>query len=632
MAVTITAQMVKELRDKTSAGMNECKKALVENDGDMQAAVEALRKAGIAKAEIRQDSAPYFSTVGRLSKDGKRFAIAHNSGDGEHANVTLISENYDTVTCAATHGHVLGLTFTDSGNLAVASTNADFFYTEVRELALDVFDEQGTLLYSREISAKVLNLAAFKLLINSHSYDGRSDIVIALDGAAYSFDEATGEQKAAITLPGMAVILNLYKDASTGFIALENGDIVFINTDTGRLYIDSTVSTGATLEDMKLLDEGIIIRSPASGSIVVLRYHSAGDLKELPELPADEIGYAVAPTSEYYVLNDRFNYAVLRFFDTNGELLYTLEDGKSTTAMGFRGNTCMAARYGGVLFINPLEDSVREAAFSDMGAASTYTRAVFSADARFLSLWGSSGIAVIDMEKETCIFKTSDYTRVSTLTLSGDGTHLLIHMTGSPVMLLDITTGAVNEWKNEALDQTAECASLPYLMSDPRGEYAAMACEDGYVRVFRFMTGQVLYTIPLQVKHRCFIGFTKDSEHLILQGDDYRVRIYRVSDGACRNSFDAPAPVAYLVEDGERIALCDNYKLNLLDAKTFGRLAFVPDGITYLAASKTFVLVDGTKAWTTKYKDYKELLAEAERHFPGAKLSEEKRMEYNIED
>lgn len=57
MAVTITAQMVKELRDKTSAGMNECKKALVDNNGDMQAAVEALRKAGIAKAENRQDRA-----------------------------------------------------------------------------------------------------------------------------------------------------------------------------------------------------------------------------------------------------------------------------------------------------------------------------------------------------------------------------------------------------------------------------------------------------------------------------------------------------------------------------------------------------------------------------------------------
>lgn len=47
----ITAQMVKELREKTSAGMLDCKKALTETDGDMEAAVTWLRKRGIAKAE-----------------------------------------------------------------------------------------------------------------------------------------------------------------------------------------------------------------------------------------------------------------------------------------------------------------------------------------------------------------------------------------------------------------------------------------------------------------------------------------------------------------------------------------------------------------------------------------------------
>lgn len=47
----ITAQMVKELREKTSAGMLDCKKALVATDGDMEAAVTWLREKGIAKAE-----------------------------------------------------------------------------------------------------------------------------------------------------------------------------------------------------------------------------------------------------------------------------------------------------------------------------------------------------------------------------------------------------------------------------------------------------------------------------------------------------------------------------------------------------------------------------------------------------
>ena len=67
----ITAQMVKELRDKTDAGMGECKKALVETDGNMEAAIDYLRKAGIAKAENRAEKA---------TKEGKVF-VAVDGGN-----------------------------------------------------------------------------------------------------------------------------------------------------------------------------------------------------------------------------------------------------------------------------------------------------------------------------------------------------------------------------------------------------------------------------------------------------------------------------------------------------------------------------------------------------------------------
>ena len=47
----VTAAMVKELRESTGAGMMECKKALTETNGDMEAAVDVLRKSGAAKVE-----------------------------------------------------------------------------------------------------------------------------------------------------------------------------------------------------------------------------------------------------------------------------------------------------------------------------------------------------------------------------------------------------------------------------------------------------------------------------------------------------------------------------------------------------------------------------------------------------
>ena len=53
--MAITAAMVKELREKTSAGMIDCKKALVETNGDMSAAIDWLRERGIAKAAKKSD-------------------------------------------------------------------------------------------------------------------------------------------------------------------------------------------------------------------------------------------------------------------------------------------------------------------------------------------------------------------------------------------------------------------------------------------------------------------------------------------------------------------------------------------------------------------------------------------------
>ncbi len=53
--MAITAAMVKELRQRTGSGMMECKKALVEADGNLEAAIETMRKAGLAKADKKAD-------------------------------------------------------------------------------------------------------------------------------------------------------------------------------------------------------------------------------------------------------------------------------------------------------------------------------------------------------------------------------------------------------------------------------------------------------------------------------------------------------------------------------------------------------------------------------------------------
>ena len=53
--MAVTAQMVKELREATGAGMMDCKKALTEADGNMERAVDILREKGLSKAAKKAD-------------------------------------------------------------------------------------------------------------------------------------------------------------------------------------------------------------------------------------------------------------------------------------------------------------------------------------------------------------------------------------------------------------------------------------------------------------------------------------------------------------------------------------------------------------------------------------------------
>jgi len=69
--MTITAELVKQLRDMTGAGMMECKKALGEASGDLGKAVDVLRKSGIAKAEKRADRAASQGRVDSYIHDGR---------------------------------------------------------------------------------------------------------------------------------------------------------------------------------------------------------------------------------------------------------------------------------------------------------------------------------------------------------------------------------------------------------------------------------------------------------------------------------------------------------------------------------------------------------------------------------
>lgn len=76
---TITAAMVKELRETTGVGMMDCKQALAENSGDMQAAIDWLRKKGLSKAAKKAGRVAAEGLIGAITSGNKGVVIEVNS-------------------------------------------------------------------------------------------------------------------------------------------------------------------------------------------------------------------------------------------------------------------------------------------------------------------------------------------------------------------------------------------------------------------------------------------------------------------------------------------------------------------------------------------------------------------------
>lgn len=98
---TISAATVKELRDKTGAGMMDCKQALQEANGDMEAAIDLLRKKGLSKAAKKSDRVAAQGLIGVTSKVRSGALVEVNSETDFVARNPQFQELVQTITALA---------------------------------------------------------------------------------------------------------------------------------------------------------------------------------------------------------------------------------------------------------------------------------------------------------------------------------------------------------------------------------------------------------------------------------------------------------------------------------------------------------------------------------------------------
>ncbi|MEJ2274106.1 MAG: translation elongation factor Ts [Woeseiaceae bacterium] len=167
--MAITASLVKELRERTGAGMMECKKALVEADGDLDAAAEALRKAGAAKADKK---------AGRVAADG-RVVIRQEGG-----KAVIVEVNSETDFVAKDENFIA---FADAVAAAVLAAGEK----DVAELASQSLEDGRSVEAARtelvqkvgeNISVRRAQIVTSSGPLSTYTHGARIGAIVALEG------------------------------------------------------------------------------------------------------------------------------------------------------------------------------------------------------------------------------------------------------------------------------------------------------------------------------------------------------------------------------------------------------------------------------------------------------------------
>jgi len=174
----ITASLVKELRERTGAGMMDCKKALQEVDGDIEVAIEEMRKSGAAKAAKK---------AGRIAAEG----VISIKQDGK--DITILETNCETDFVAKDENF---LSFTNSVIDAVATENPDDVEALMGVSLGDETVEEAAQLLVTKIGEKITVRRFEKLTasgpVGTYSHGVRIGVIVELDGG----DEALAKDLA----------------------------------------------------------------------------------------------------------------------------------------------------------------------------------------------------------------------------------------------------------------------------------------------------------------------------------------------------------------------------------------------------------------------------------------------------
>jgi len=224
--MAITAAMVKELRDKTSAGMMDCKKALNETNGDMDAAVDWLRTKGIAKADKKASRIAAEGLVAAATAGTKGVVVEVNS------ETDFVARN-ETFQAAVAKIAARGLDVEDSASLASAELEDG---KSVTEYLTELVGKIGENMTFRRMEKIEVSEGVVSSYIHNAVADGMGKIgvLVALESSADAAKLDELGKKIAMHVAATAPLANTVADLDDAIVSKEREMLKAEALDSGK--------------------------------------------------------------------------------------------------------------------------------------------------------------------------------------------------------------------------------------------------------------------------------------------------------------------------------------------------------------------------------------------------------------
>ena len=420
---------------------------------------------------------------------------------------------------------------------------------------------------------------------------------------------------------------------------LRDGSVKVNGLLDGRIYNNSSFEEiGITVSSIVTKNGLFAIRGYLSSDVLIMK-NNMSEKAELINTFEKSFSSSVSNDgetvcffeSDYSEELNRFN-----FLDTTtNEITYSFEykDAKSITSSGFVTNNLYYAAdvSGKIMLIDFKEKTAQEI---PVPADYFSLKCIhFTKDGKYYIVNSSLDMSFFDMENNRYkhIFKDNEES-IHDAYINSDASIAYYFEKDCKLRSVNLDTMEIKDDYDESLVTTPSFLNLGlFKFSDDSSKFI-FGCRDGYLKVVDTLSGEILDEISFNCRYRGYVSFIEDSQKLLLQGEDYIIKIYNLETKEFEFISDEQYnAIKYVRDEADKLYLVNDYEMLALTKDPYAIQYSVDSGIAYIASTNKILAKNYKSLYSLEYIPYQDLIALTAEKFNNATLSETEKIKYHVD-